>query len=181
MLNLNYMINLKQLESKLKQVGGKNIIKIILISLGVFILVLAIFGFGMFVGYRKARFSYLWGENYHNLFGMPKGVPSLGPEIGPGKMMPPGGPRGFIREARGEDFINPNSVVGSVVKFDTNTLYILGNDNVEKSIFIAKDIIIRKGHDTLQLFDLKLDDKVIILGSPSSTGQIEAKFIRIMP
>ncbi len=145
----------------LKQLPGKNIIKIILIIFGALIIVLAIFAAGMAMGFHKARFSYQWGENYHRLFGGPK--------------------MGWGREARGDEFINPNSVVGSVVKFSSGTLYIKGIDNTERSVLITTSTAIQSGRDTIKISELKTDDKVVVLGSPKSTGQIEAKLIRVMP
>ena len=91
------MFNLKQIWN------GNKTVKIILLSFLVLILTLAIFSAGMFVGFRKARFSYQWGENYHQLFG--------------------GRPRQNIMPGiRGDEFINPNGVSGSVIKFTTDTL-----------------------------------------------------------
>jgi len=141
------------------------IAKALLIALGVVVIVLAIFSAGMMAGFRKAQFSFQWGDNYHHMFG--------GPQQG-WLPPPPNGP-GF----RGEDFINPNGVVGTVINTATDTLFIQGADNVEKSIVVSSDTVIRNGRATLQLGDLKPDDRVVILGIPSSTGQIEAKLIRV--
>ncbi len=43
--------------------------KIIAIAVGAVILLLLVFKAGVFVGYKKASFSYRWGENYHRNFG----------------------------------------------------------------------------------------------------------------
>jgi len=136
-----------------------------LVVLGVAVIVLAIFGAGMMAGFRKAQFSYQWGDNYHRMFGGPK----------QGWMPPPPGGPGF----RGEDFINANGVVGMVIKTDTTSLFIKGVDDVEKNVVVGADTVIRRGRETIQLGDLKTDDRVVILGAPSSTGQIEAKLIRV--
>jgi len=39
-----------------------------LIAVGAMILLLLVFKAGVFVGYKKASFSYKWGENYHMNF-----------------------------------------------------------------------------------------------------------------
>lgn len=158
--------------NNIKQIWKGKIAKTILTSLAALVLALVIFSAGMLVGFRKARFSYQWGENYHRLFGMPSGVIPNDPH----RAKPP---FGLPRDIRGDNFINPNSAIGSVIKTDSSTLLIKGDDNTEKNIAISAGTIIRKGRDTIQLKDLKPDDKVVILGIPSSTGQIEAKLIRV--
>jgi len=150
---------------------NKKNVTIILASLGSVILLMAVFAAGVSVGFHKARFNYQWGENYRQNFG--------------GLMMGRPGERevrpqpGFLGEARGNMFFNANSASGSVVKTDTSTLYIVGDDKVEKSITVDSKTIIRKGNEILKLSDLKTDDKVVILGAPSSTGEIEARLIRV--
>jgi hypothetical protein len=159
------MCNIKQFLS------GNKLIKVILIGFLAIVLALAIFSAGMFVGFRKARFSYQWGENYHRLFG--------GPPLGR-PMEQRGSPRqNFMREARGDDFINPNGVSGLVIKYATGTLYIKGDDNTERNVLVSDQTLIRHGQDTILPEDLKADEQVVILGVPSSTGQIEAKLIRV--
>ncbi|MFA5062177.1 MAG: hypothetical protein WC526_03450 [Patescibacteria group bacterium] len=143
----------------MKSNQGIQIIKGIVIGLGALIIVLVIFWAGIMVGSREARFSYQWGANYHHLFGPPPG-PLLG---------------------GGADFMNPNSAAGTIIKVSTSTLLIKGDDNTEKSVVISNGTLIRSLQNTLSPSDLKVDDQVVILGEPSSTGQIEAKFIRVFP
>lgn len=135
--------------------------KIILWALGVFILVAVSFGAGMFVGFKKAGFSYKWGENYHRNFGGPKG--------------------GFAGDFMGRDLMNANGVVGQIIKIDGQTLVIKGQDNVEKIILLKADSVLREFMNTISQGDLKAGDFVVVIGEPNDQGQIEAKFIRIMP
>lgn len=144
----------------MKSNQGMQVVKGILIGLGALIVALIIFWGGMMVGSREARFSYQWGANYHHLFGPPPG-----PFMGGG----------------GDDFMNPNSAAGTIIKVSTNTLLIKGDDNIEKSVTISSSTLIRSMQSTLGPNDLKINDQVVILGEPSSTGQIEAKFIRVFP
>lgn len=127
------------------------IFKFVLIGTGSFLIILLIFGAGLFIGYKKAGFSYRWAENYHKNFA---------------------GPRNFL-EAHG--------VFGSIIKIDGSTLVIKGSDNVEKTVLISDKTLIQDRRETLKISDLKVDDQVVIIGSPTEDGQIEAKFIRIMP
>lgn len=145
-----------------KNLAGAKIIKIILIIFGGFIIALAIFWAGMLVGFRKAEFSYQWGGNYRNLF-------EGGPEHRPS------------RDFRGRGFIDANSAAGSVIQINTSTLIIKGDDSVEKNILISDKTTIRRGQETIQTIDIKADDRVVVLGVPSTTGQIEARLIRLMP
>ncbi len=145
----------------IKKLIGTKIVKTSLIIFGGLIVAMAIFWFGMFVGFHKAGFSYQWGENYGNLF--------------------EGTEHRLSRELRGGGFIDAHSAVGSVIKVDTSTLIIKGDDNVEKNISINSNTVIRRGQNTVSSADIKADDRVVVLGVPSSTGQIEAKLIRLMP
>jgi hypothetical protein len=147
-------------------------------TLGVaaFIILLIVFGLGTFVGFRKANFSYQWGENYHQNFAGPRG--------------------GFFGDFGGRDFINAHGVIGQIIKIDPSTgstsspqassgqaatLVLKGMDNIEKIILIKDDTIIERLRETLKPADLKVDDTVVVIGQPNEAGQIEAKFIRIMP
>ena len=133
---------------------------IILVSL--FILV-AVFHIGLIVGSHKALFTHEWNQNYHRNFGNPyreeKNI-----RVSPFGMM---------------DMIGAHGSAGSLIKIDGLTLVIKGNDETEKTIVTDQNTTFRKKHDTLQLQDLHVGDHLVIIGSPSSTGQIEAKFVRV--
>ncbi len=164
------------MENKLKQIAGSRVVKIILIALGVIIIILSSFRCGMLVGERKASFSYQWGDNYHRMFGGPTegwmqwsaNRPIGGPRFD-------NGPRPNIEDG----FMNPNSVTGAIIKIDTSTIIVKGFDNVEKSVWVNSGTLIRSGKNNISLTDLKTDDKIVVLGVPSSTGQVEAKLIRL--
>jgi hypothetical protein len=136
-------------------------LKIALLVLGVLILVGASFGAGMFVGFKKAGFSYGWGENYHRNFGGPRG--------------------GFAGEFMGRDMMNANGVVGQIIKIDGQTLVIKGQDNVEKIVLLKTESVLREHMNTIASADLKVGDFVVVIGEPNDQGQIEAKFVRVMP
>lgn len=124
-----------------------------------------VFSLGMAIGYRKARFSYAWGENYHRNFGGPR--------------------NGFLgdfgRDLMGMDFIGAHGTFGQILEIKDSELVVRGKDNVEKIIVVGEDIEIRRFEDTIKLSDLKVDDPIVIIGEPNDSGQIEAKFIRVMP
>lgn len=126
-------------------------------------LIVFLLGFkaGLAIGFRKANFSFQWGDNYHKNFGGPKG--------------------GFLRNIEGKDFIESNGVFGQIIKTASSTLVIKDRGEVEKIVLINDSTSIRRGHDTLQFDALKTDDNVVIIGESNEAGQIEAKLIRVMP
>jgi hypothetical protein len=123
------------------------------------IILLLIFQLGMYVGFRKAGFSFRWGDNYHMMFGGPRG--------------------GFLRDFEGKDFISGHGTAGIIAKIDGNSLIIKGPDGVEKIINITDGTAIKKGTADIKLSDLKIDERVVIIGSPKEDGSIDAKIIRI--
>lgn len=146
---------------EMKKVFQTKIVKTSLFVLGALIIIMAIFWSGMMVGFRKAGFNYQLGQHYQELF--------EGPE------------RHLSRDFRGRNFMNANSAVGSVIRVDTTTLIIKEDDGMEKSILISDKTSIRRFQDVILPSDIKVDEKVVILGAPSTTGQIEARLIRVMP
>jgi len=138
---------------------SKPFVAVILIIFGLALLA-GVFSLGVMVGYRKAGFSYAWGENYQRNFG---------------------GPRGGFFQAFNEDFTEGHGVFGQIIKIDGSTLVIKGQDNVEKIVLIKDDTVIRRLTETVKISELKIDDNVVVIGNPNSSGQIEAKFIRLLP
>lgn len=133
---------------------------IIFVLLGL-ILLFVFFRLGYEVGRRKAAFSCGWGKNYHQLFGGPR--------------------RGFDHNFDRDEFLDANGTAGAVIKIEGDSLIIKGQNNVEKSVVVSNSTVIRRQLDNLKLSDIKVDDNVVVIGSASSSGQIEAKLIRIFP
>lgn len=133
--------------------------KAVLFGLGAFIILLLVFQLGVYVGFRKARFSFNWGDNYHRAFGGPRG--------------------GFLRDFEGKDFISGHGTTGSIAKIDGNNLIINGQDGAEKIIAVTENTSLKKGMADIKLSDLKVDDRVVIIGSPKDDGSIEARIVRI--
>lgn len=134
----------------------------ILVGVGAVLVALLIFQGGVFVGYRKANFSYRWGENYHQNFGGPRG--------------------GFLRDMGmfGGDFANPHGTFGRIIKLELPRVTVQGQD-AEKVILVKDSTVIQRFRDTVQAKDLKVGDNVVVIGSPNNAGQVEAEFIRIVP
>ena len=141
---------------------NRDILKWVIVGLAGFAALVLVFGAGIKVGVMKAKYSYRWAENYHRNFGGPQG--------------------GFFSDLKSfphGEFINGHGVFGSIIKIDGNTIIAKDKDDVEKTILVFDSTIIEKGREKVQLPDLKVDENIVIIGSPNDKGQIEAKFIRV--
>lgn len=122
-------------------------------------ILLAVFKAGEFMGYRKADFSYRWAENYHRNFGGPVG--------------------GFLRGFQSRTSLGGHGSYGPIIKIEPSLLTIQGRDHTEKIIKLFPATVIRRSGETIAPSDLKVDDRIVVIGAPNSDGQIEAKFIRV--
>lgn len=143
------------------------IIKVIKIIF-VFIILILLFGLGIFIGETKARFSCRWFDNYSKNFAGPReGFVNNWQKL----PFPPG------------DIIEAHGTFGKIIKINGGDFVIEGKDKVERIIKVNENIVIRSFRnmsDSLKLSDLKVDDYVVIVGSANDEGQIEAQFIRII-
>jgi len=152
------------MEEEQKNQTKRDILKWILIGLGVFIVSALIFKTGMFVGAMKANFSYRWAENYHKNFAGPRA--------------------GFFGDWRMppfSDFIEGHGTVGEIIKIEGNNLIVKGRENIEKIVLVNEKTVIKSGFKDIKISDLKVGDMIVIIGSPNEAGQIDAKLIRVFP
>lgn len=126
-----------------------------------FAIMLVVFSIGVWVGQERADYSFVWAQNYHRNFG--------GPD------------QGMFGNFPTQDFTNGHGVFGQVIKIDGNNLVIEGKDNMEKTIIVPDKITIVNSVSVIKLSDIKINDTIVIIGSPDSQGQVTAKFIRILP
>jgi hypothetical protein len=149
-------------EVDLNKMAESKIFKFIIVGIALLIILLLVFKLGMIVGGRKAEFTGKWSENYHRNFAGPRD--------------------GFMGMGLGDgDFIEANGVVGQIIKIGDDSIVIKGRDNVEKSLIVDAETIIKKFKDSVKISELKTDDIVVVIGDPNSSGQIQAKLIRILP
>lgn len=120
---------------------------------------LLIFQLGMYVGFRKANFSFGYGDNYHRTFGGPVG--------------------GFMRGFEGTDFVNGHGTSGTVASVSDDGIVIKGSDGMEKMVAISKKTSIIMGHTPLSATDLHIDDMVTVIGRPQNDGTVNAEIIRV--
>ena len=143
---------------------NQDVLKWVIVGLIIIVIVVLIFGAGIVVGERKARFSFRWAEQYHRNF--------AGPQVG------------FFSDWRSfpaGDLIGAHGVFGQIIKIDGSTVIIKGSDNVEKIVLIKDSTIIERFRDIVKITDLKVDGYIVVIGEPNDAGQIEAKFIRLLP
>jgi len=137
------------------------VFKGVILGIIISISLLAVFKVGMMIGARKADFSCRWSDNYHLNFGGPRG--------------------GFMGGFGDRDFIEANGTFGQIIKIDGETLIVKSRDDVEKVVLVGNQTVIKSLRENIKLSDLKVDDYIITIGEPNSSGQIEAKLIRLMP
>ncbi len=144
----------------LKQIYESKKARHIFFGICIAIVALLIFQAGVFVGFKKAEFAEQFGGNYYRTFGTSRD------KMG-----------GFFRE----DIAGGHGASGKIIKINLPTFVVAEPDNTEKIISINDDTILRRFRDEINETDLKIDDSVLVLGSPNSSGQIIAKFIRLLP
>jgi hypothetical protein len=137
------------------------IFKGILVGIGILIVFLVIFQIGVFVGLKKASFSYGWGDNYYKNFAGPRGE--------------------MMREFEGRDMMGGHGVFGSILKIETPNIIIKGSDNLEKIIATDDKTQIMNLRDPIKISNLKPDENVVVIGTPDESGKITARLIRVMP
>lgn len=130
--------------------------------IGGLVIALAIFQAGIFVGYRKAAFSFRMGDNYYRVFG-DRGRQPFG---------------GIVPD---DELSEGHGAVGRIVRVSLPSFVVSTPDNLEKTVIVSDGTIIRRFRDAASPNDLKADEYVVVLGSPNNQSQIEAKLIRILP
>ena len=136
----------------------------IVFGVGALIVLFAVFRAGELVGYRRAGFSYQWGDDYYRTFGQSSRMMGFG---------------GLMTD----DFPSTNGVIGRIIKVNasSSSLVIEGSDKVERVVVLGADTSVRRFRDTLTLNNLHIDDFVVVIGALDSNGTIEARLIRVVP
>ncbi len=137
----------------------------IVLGIAGLVILVFVFGLGVYVGMEKADFSFRWAEEYHQNFGGPQGG-IFGNFFGSEK-----------------EFANSNGSYGQIIKIDGNILTVKDNDgdNTEKTILVGDKTIIILQRKNIKLSDLKIGENIVVIGSPNNDGQIQAELIRVMP
>ncbi len=147
----------------LKDIHNSKTVRGIIIGLGVAVLVLGIFKLGQVSGFHKAMFSQRFGDNFNRNFIDPHG----------------GGFFKDFSDRRGP--LGGYGAVGKIVSIQLPLIVVAGPDNLEKTILIKEDTLVRQFREEVKVTDLKVGDNIVVLGVPNEGGQIEAKLIRTVP
>ena len=131
----------------------------VLYGIGLAIILILVFSAGISVGFHKASFGRAWGDNYESNFGMIPGRP------------------GF----KENNFPNAHGAIGKIIKIELPAIIVQDKNNIEKVVLIKDDTKIQKMMVELSASDLSVNDSIVVIGSPNDQGQVEAKFIRVMP
>ncbi len=159
--------NEKEIEIKREENNKEkksDILKWAVIALSGFVVILLSVGLGIWIGGERARFSYRWADNYHKNFGGPK--------------------EGFFMEMRRfpqDNFMSGHGEFGTIIKINGSEIMIKGRDNMEKFVLAKNDTVVKSAKADIKLRDLKVNDFIVVIGSPNDVGQIEAKIIRVLP
>jgi len=145
--------------------------KIAVLAIGVILVALVSFAGGVFVGFRKARFSYRFGENYERNF-------VGGPFQGPAGMMGRG-PRGMMGDFEGRGFRNGHGIAGNIISISDSNIVIKDRNGQENTISVSDQTLIKRGQDTVKLTDLKQDEQIVVIGKPGDNGTVSADLIRV--
>lgn len=85
----------------------------------------------------------------------------------------------FERNIKGPTSIH--GAVGQILSVNLPQIIITGPDNLEKTVLLATSTVVRQFQQNIQNSVLKVGDLITVIGDPNANGQIEAKFIRVMP
>lgn len=157
------------MKNKIKKILESKNFRAVIYTIGVLLIIFLIFQAGMIVGFRKASFGRDWGDNYAMNFG--------GPQRGSKVMGMMGGEFGDFG-----NLPNAHGTIGKIIKIELPTIIVLDEqDNTEKVVVLSDQTEIRKVRDSIIKDELKIDDHIVVIGAPNSSGQIEARLIRFLP
>jgi hypothetical protein len=129
--------------------------------LSVALIVVMIFSFGEFVGFRKAAFTFRQGEQYFRNFDGPQ--------------------RGFGDEIRGRGFLGAHGTIGTVLSVSSSSIVMKGRESRETSVLIQPNTSIMRFRDKVDISAISPGTEVVIIGSSNNDGVITAQLIRILP
>ena len=144
------------------------------------VMLLGVFALGVRVGERRAHYSSSWGANYERNFlrgpgGMMGGDFERGALRGHEDDWGPGMMRDFGRR----DFRNGHGVAGIIVSVSDNMIVIKDADGKENTVAVNDKTIIKNGRDSINVGDLKNNQRIVIIGNPGDNGVVQADLIRV--
>lgn len=151
--------HIKNIKERIDKFG---ILKLLIILIAITI----IFQAGIFVGYHKAGFYRSMGENYRPFDDKGRGFSDKGKKFMMQNSNIPGG----------------HGAVGKIVSINLPTIVVASPDNIEKTVSISDDTLIRQFRETVSAKDLKVGEYAVVIGDNNvDGGVVKAKLIRLLP
>ncbi len=138
-----------------------SILKVLIVALLGFAFVMLVFVVGIWVGQKRAEFSFAWAQNYHRNFAGPA--------------------RGIFGNFSSQGMVSGHGVFGQVIQIDGNVLIVRAQNNREEMVVVFEKTIIVNAVKKITILDIEPNDNIVVIGAPNPQGQIEAGFIRILP
>lgn len=145
-----------------KNIHQSKTFKIVLLSGGALIVILATFVLGVYVGFHKASFSYRVGEHYDALFNKND------------KTMPP-------PPFDADDIPGGHEAAGKIISVELPVFVVVGPDNIEKKVEVATDTVVTELRSATTSNAIKVGEDAVVIGAPGADSDIVAGFIRILP
>ena len=136
----------------------------IIYTIGLLFVALIIFFAGIFVGYHKAQFSAQFGDRYYSAFGKHMNSPIT-----------------MMGSPDTDDLVSGHGAAGKVISVNFPNILVSDAAGVEKSILVNNETIIRSARESIASTSVHINDFIVVIGTPNSRGQIDARLIRIMP
>lgn len=156
------------IDQQLKKFSESKNLRNLLIIICSLIGALVIFQAGILVGFHKAKFSRGLGNNYYKVFDARQ----------MNRVMEQNQPKLLIM---GMDVPGGHGAVGKVIQINLPTFIVAGPDNLEKVVRIKSNTAIKFSRSNGTSTDIKIDDNVVVVGTPNENAEVEAKLIRIIP
>jgi hypothetical protein len=74
-----------------------------------------------------------------------------------------------------------HGTAGKIISINLPTILVADEDHTEKIVVLRDETIIRSLRTSLLPDDLDLDDYIIVIGTPTTKGHIQANLIRVLP
>ena len=148
---------------KIKKIFESKSLRMVIGVLFIIGVVLFIFEAGVIVGYKSAFFSSHLGDNYYKNFEGGEPDEHVFSNLNPVNLP------------------SANGAAGSILKISLPSIVVADKDGTEKTIIVTDDTIFRQFRNDISSSNLKIGDFIIVVGSPTNTGEIEAKLVRVVP
>lgn len=76
---------------------------------------------------------------------------------------------------------NHHGLAGRVISLSPPNFLVSGPDGVERLVLTTTSTEFSRFHERVSFGDLHQGDAVVILGMPTTNGEVGARFVRIMP